>query len=190
MNKKIKIIWIGGSWCKTINTIIELWIPWVKFVWIDTDKVSLSNCSATYKIQIWTERTGCNINKWKEAALENENKIRTVLKETDVVIIIYWLCWWTGSWAWPIVAKIAKNIGIKTIGIVTKPFSFEFTDRPLRLSNFEEWLKNLKKDLENIILISNDDIVSDTKKQKTFKESFNLVDKEVYMYIKRILAQE
>lgn len=74
---------------------------------------------------------------------------------------------------------------IKIIAIVTKPFYFEFTDRPWRVQNFETWLQNLKKALDNIILILNDDI-KNINKEMTFKEMFKIVDKKVYSEIKTI----
>lgn len=191
IQKNIKIVWVGNSGCNIINTFIELGLPWVEFIWINTDKNSLSYCLANSKIQIWVNLlngtwSGSNIDKGEKAALENEIEIKNELKGADIVIIVYGLCWWNGSWAWPIIANITKNMGIKTIAIITKPFYWEFTDRPWRRWNFETWIQNLKKVLDNVILILNDDIKNINEKM-SFKEIFKIVDQKIYSEVKETI---
>ena len=100
-----------------------------------------------------------------------------------MVFITAWMWWGTGTWAAPIIAWIAKSMGILTIGIVTKPFSFEWKKRE---ENADEWLVKMKDNVDTLIVIPNDKIFNISDRKTTFKQAFEMIDKVLYLGIQWI----
>ncbi len=185
---KIKVLWIGGCGNKAINRMISEWLENVEFVAINTDAQDLAGSLAPKKINV-----GLNLTKglwaWanpeigRKAAEESESDIKNMLQDTDMVFITLWMWGWTGTWAGPIIANIAKEMWILTIGVVTKPFSFEGKKRSV---NAEEWLIKIKSAVDTLIVIPNDKIFNVIDKKTTFKQAFLMIDKILYSWIKWI----
>ena len=185
---KIKVLWIGGCGNKALNRMIQEGLDGVEFVAVNTDAQDLATNLAQKKVNI-----GLNITKglwaWanpdvgRKSAEEDEMNIKSVLQDTDMVFITAWMWGWTGTWAAPVVANIAKEMGILTVGIVTKPFGFEGKKRAL---NAEEGLKRMKEVVDTLIVIPNDKIYNLVDKKTTFKQAFSMIDKVLYLGVQGI----
>ncbi len=185
---KIKVLWIWWCGCKAINRMVSEWLEWVSFVWINTDAQDLATCSANEKVNIWLNLTKwlwawANPDIWRKAAEESEAEIKAILQDTDMVFITLWLGWWTGTWAWPVIANIAKSMWILTVAIITKPFSFEGKKRDF---NAEEWLKKLRENVDTLIVIPNDKIFTVIDKKTSFRQAFIMIDKILFLWVQWI----
>lgn len=185
---KIKVLWIGGCGNKAVNRMISEWLEKVDFVAINTDAQDLANNLAPKKINIWLNLTKglwawANPEIGRKAAEESETDIKNMLQDTDMVFITLWMWWGTWTWAGPVIANIAKEMGILTIWVVTKPFSFEGKQRELKA---EEWLAKIKNAVDTLIVIPNDKIFNVIDKKTTFKQAFLMIDKILYSGIKWI----
>ena len=126
----IKVVGVGGGGNNAVNRMISTNVRGVEFIAINTDKQALANSGATRKIAIGEKTTkghgaGSNPDVGQRAAEESLDEIKAVLEGTDMVFITTGMGGGTGTGAAPIVAKMAKEMGILTVGIVTKPFAFE-----------------------------------------------------------------
>ncbi len=185
---KIKILWVW--WCgnKALDRMINEGLEGVWFVAINTDAQDLARSLAETKVNI-----GLNLTKWlwaganpeigRKSAEESEMEIKAVLQDTDMVFITSGMGGWTGTWAAPVIANIAKNMWILTVGIVTKPFSFEGKKRD---TNAEEWLKKMKETVDTLIVIPNDKIFTVIDKKTTFKQAFTMIDKILFLGVQGI----
>lgn len=185
---KIKVLWIWWCGCKAINRMVSEWLEWVSFVWINTDAQDLATCSANEKVNIWLNLTKglwawANPEIWRKAAEESETEIKAILQDTDMVFITLWLGGWTGTWAWPVVAAIAKSMWILTVAIITRPFSFEGKKRDF---NAEEWLKKLRDNVDTLIVIPNDKIFTVIDKKTSFRQAFIMIDKILFLWVQWI----
>ena len=131
---KIKVIGVGGGGCNAVNRMIESGLKGVDFIVANTDLQVLNNSKAPIKIQIGEELTnglgaGANPQVGKEAALESKSEIQAALEGADMVFVTCGMGGGTGTGASPIIADIAQEMGALTVGIVTKPFSFEGKQR-------------------------------------------------------------
>lgn len=185
---KIKVLWIGGCGNKAVNRMISEWLEKVDFVAINTDAQDLANNLAPKKINIWLNLTKglwawANPEIGRKSAEESETDIKNMLQDTDMVFITLWMWWGTWTWAGPVIANIAKEMGILTIWVVTKPFSFEGKQRELKA---EEWLAKIKNAVDTLIVIPNDKIFNVIDKKTTFKQAFLMIDKILYSGIKWI----
>ena len=175
---KIKVIGVGGGGCNAVNRMIESGVKGVDFIVANTDLQVLNNSKAPVKIQIGTELTnglgaGANPNIGKEAALESRNEIETALEGADMVFVTCGMGGGTGTGASPVIADIAQEMGALTVGIVTKPFSFEGKKRMEQaLSGLDE----LKKHVDTLIIIPNDRLRDIIDKSTPLLESFKEVD--------------
>lgn len=154
----IKVIGIGGGGGNAINCMIDNGVQGVEFIAANTDAQALSKSKADVKIQLGKKLTngrgaGADPEIGKAAAMESKNEIEEVLKGADMVFVTCGMGGGTGSGAAPIIAEIAKELGSLTVGIVTKPFSFE---GPSRQRNAETCLVELKKHVDTLIIIPND----------------------------------
>ena len=120
---------------------------------------------------------------WRKAAEESENEIKQALWDADMVFITAWMWWGTGTWAAPVIAWIAKNMWILTIGIVTKPFGFEWKKRE---ENATDGLLKMKDNVDTLIVIPNDKIFNIADKKTTFRQAFEMIDKVLYLGIQWI----
>jgi len=174
----IKVIGVGGGGCNAVNRMIESGVKGVEFIVANTDKQVLNNSKASIKIQIGTELTnglgaGANPQVGKEAALESKAEIEEILKGADMVFVTCGMGGGTGTGAAPVIADIAQNLGALTVGIVTKPFSWEGKKRMQQaLAGLEE----LKKHVDTFIVIPNDKLKDMIDKSTTLTESFKEVD--------------
>ena len=185
---KIKVIWVWGCGNKALNRMIQEGLEGVEFVAVNTDAQDLATNLAHQKVNI-----GLNITKWlwaganpdigRKSAEEDEMNIKSVLADTDMVFITAGMWGGTGTWAAPVVANIAKELGILTVGIVTKPFSFEGKKRA---ENAEEGLRRMKEVVDTLIVIPNDKIYNLVDKKTTFKQAFTMIDKVLFLGVQGI----
>ena len=161
-NIKIKVVGVGGSGGNAISRMKKAKIEGVELIAINTDLQDLKKTKTDLRLQIGQKITqglgaGMNPEIGRKAALENKNEIKEILQETDLVFIAYGAGGGTGTGAGPVVAEIAKELGILTVAIVTRPFSFE---GQARKKIAESGIKKLKEKVDSLIIISNDKLLS------------------------------
>jgi len=143
---KIKVVGVGGSGCNAVNTMIRMGLDGVEFITANTDKQALDASLAPTKMPIGQELTkglgaGANPEIGRKAALEDYAKISELLAGSDMVFITAGMGGGTGTGAAPVFAKIAKEIGALTVGVVTKPFMFEGRKRMKHAEQGMSWLR-------------------------------------------------
>ena len=185
---KIKVVGIGWGGNKALNRIIQQWLEGVEFIAVNTDAQDLAANLSTSKVNIWMNITKwlwawANPEIWRKSAEESENEIKQALGDADMAFITAWMWWGTGTWAAPVIAGIAKSMGILTIGIVTKPFSFEWKKRE---ENAVDGLAKMKENVDTLIVIPNDKIFNISDRKTTFKQAFEMIDKVLYLGIQWI----
>ena len=175
---KIKVIGVGGGGGNAVNRMIESGVKGVDFIVANTDLQVLNNSKAPVKIQIGTELTnglgaGAKPEIGKEAALESKAELEAALEGADMVFITCGMGGGTGTGAAPVIADISQQLGALTVGIVTKPFSFEGKKR---MQNALAGLEELKKHVDTLIVIPNDRLREIIDKTTPLLESFREVD--------------
>ena len=175
---KIKVVGVGGGGCNAVNRMIESGVKGVDFIVANTDLQVLNNSKAPTKIQIGTELTnglgaGANPSVGKEAALESRNEIEAAIEGADMVFVTCGMGGGTGTGASPVIADIAQEMGALTVGIVTKPFSFEGKKR---MEQAVAGIEELKKHVDTLIIIPNDKLRDMIDKTTPLLESFKEVD--------------
>jgi len=185
---KIKVIGVGGCGNKALNRMISEGLEGVGFCAINTDAQDLASNLADKKVNIGLNLTkglwaGANPEIGRKAAEESEGEIKAMLQDTDMVFITCGMGWWTGTGAAPVIANIAKAMGILTVGIITKPFSFEGKKREF---NAEEGLKKMKDAVDTLIVVPNDKIFTVIDKKTTFKQAFTMIDKILFLGVQGI----
>ena len=183
----IKVIGVGGGGNNTIHSMIKEKIKGVQFIVANTDEQALNNTISDVILPLGENSTkglgsGADPVKGRQAALESEKLIKETLEGADMVIIAAGMGGGTGTGAGPIIAKIAKDMGALTIGVVTTPFSFEGTQRK---KNAELGLINIKENTDSLIVVSNDKLLQQFG-GISFKESFMYADKVVKHTIRTI----
>ena len=174
----IKVIGVGGAGCNAVNTMIEAGLNRVEFVVANTDVQALGRSHAPYKIQLGPKRTrglgaGARPDVGKEAALESEGQIREALEGADMVFVTAGMGGGTGTGGAPIAAKIAHDLGILTVGVVTKPFQYE---GQRRMGYAEEGLKELKRHVDSLLIIPNQKLLGQVDKSTPLLEAFKVAD--------------
>lgn len=185
---KIKVLWVGGCGNKAIDRMISEGLEWVTFVAINTDAQDLAKSFAQKKLNIWLNLTkwlwaGANPEIGRKAAEESETDIKAMLQDTDMVFITCGMWGWTWTGAAPVIANIAKAMGILTVAIITKPFSFEWRRR---LLTADEWISKMKDAVDTLITIPNDKIFNVIDKKTSFKQAFTMIDKILYLGVQWI----
>ena len=175
---KIKVVGVGGGGGNAVNRMIESGVKGVEFIVANTDLQVLKSSKAPVKIQIGTELTnglgaGAKPEIGKEAALESKAEIEAALEGADMVFITCGMGGGTGTGAAPVIADIAQQLGALTVGIVTKPFSFEGKKR---MNNALSGLEELKKHVDTLIIVPNDRLREIIDKTTPLLESFREVD--------------
>lgn len=175
---RIKVLGIGGSGTNAVNRMTELGIRGVEFIAVNTDAQALHNNNADKKVHIGKGITkglgsGMNPDLGRQAAEESQEEIEDVITNADMVFITCGLGGGTGTGAAPIVAELAKNRGILTIAVVTKPFTFEGSKRK---ETAEAGYDNLKDKVDAIISIHNDRILQIIDKKTSLVDAFKTVD--------------
>jgi len=178
LEAKIKVIGVGGGGGNTVNTMIEEAVTGVEFISANTDAKALQINNADVKIQIGSKLTkglgaGANPDVGKNAAIEDADKIREILAGGDMVFVTAGMGGGTGTGAAPIIAEIAKELGMLTVGVVTKPFQFE---GKRRMRQAETGIEELREHVDALIVIPNQRILSICSKNLSLKESFKMVD--------------
>ena len=173
----IKVVGVGGAGNNAVDHMLEVGIPGVEFWVANTDVQMLSKSKATNRIILGETTTkglgaGANPAVGREAALESEKTIREALEGADMVFIAAGMGGGTGTGAAPIFAKIAKETGALTIGVVTRPFSFEGKNRSNQAS---EGIQALKENVDSLIIISNDRLLQ-MNGSMPISESFKKAD--------------
>ncbi len=174
----IKVVGVGGAGNNVVNRMVQSGTKGVEFIAVNTDKQALSGSSATQKIQIGEKLThgqgaGANPDVGKRSAEENRNNIAKALEDADMVFITGGMGGGTGTGAAPIIADIAREAGILTVGVVTKPFSFE---GHRRMAQAEEGIKNMLDKVDSLLIIPNDRIKYATDQKVTFVNGFQIAD--------------
>jgi len=175
---KIKVVGIGGSGGSAINRMIESKIRGVDFIVMNTDVQALHNNASPKKLHIGKTVTrglgaGMDPDRGKRSAEEAQNEIREMLKGTDMIFITCGLGGGTGSGAAPVVAEIARDLGILTVAVVTKPFTFE---GPQRKAIADYAHEDLVRHVDSVITIPNDKILEIIDKKTPLLEAFGIVD--------------
>ncbi len=175
---KIKVVGVGGGGNNAVNRMIESGVQGVDFIVANTDLQVLNNSKAPVKIQIGAELTsglgaGGKPEVGKESALESRNEIEAALEGADMIFITCGMGGGTGTGAAPVIADIAQGLGALTVGIVTKPFSFEGKKR---MEQALQGLEELKKHVDTLIVIPNDRLREIIDKSTPLLDSFKEVD--------------
>ncbi|WP_367368349.1 cell division protein FtsZ [Schleiferilactobacillus harbinensis] len=175
---KIKVIGVGGGGGNAVNRMIDEGVQGVEFIVANTDTQALSAAKAETKIQLGPKLTrglgaGSNPEIGQKAAAESEEVLADALKGSDMVFVTAGMGGGTGTGAAPIVAKIAKDSGALTVGVVTRPFTFE---GPKRGRNAAEGIANLKASVDTLVIISNNRLLETVDKKTPLLEAFRDAD--------------
>ncbi len=178
LGANIKVIGIGGAGGNAVNRMIEARIGGVEFIAANTDIQALKNSRASYKLQIGSKLTnglGCGAipEKGRQAALEDTERIIELLNGADMVFITAGMGGGTGTGAAPIVASLAAEMGALTVGVVTKPFTFEGKKRMLHA---EQGLNELKAVVDTLITIPNEKLLEAMGAEALLEDSFRYAD--------------
>jgi cell division protein FtsZ len=174
----IKVIGVGGAGNNAVNRMIESGIKNVEFISINTDRQALQLSKAGSRIQIGEKLTrglgaGANPDIGMQAAEESKAEIAEVLRGADMVFVTAGMGGGTGTGAAPIVAAAARELGILTIGVVTKPFTFEGKKR---LNQAEKGIANLKERVDTLVVIPNDKLLQIIDRRTSIVEAFKMAD--------------
>ena len=174
----IKVVGVGGGGNNVVNRMVRGGAQGVDFVAVNTDKQALNASSATYKIQIGEKLTGgkgagSNPDVGRKAAEESRNQMAKALENTDMVFITAGMGGGTGTGAAPVVAEIAREAGILTVGVVTKPFGFEGRRR---MTQAEQGIEELRSKVDSLVIIPNERLKYATDQKITFANAFEIAD--------------
>jgi cell division protein FtsZ len=175
---KILVIGVGGAGNNAVNRMIEENIVGVEFVCVNTDKQHLKNCKAPLCIQIGEKLTkglgaGAQPEIGQKAAEESKEQLSEIIKGSDMVFVTCGMGGGTGTGAAPVVAQIAKDMGILTVGIVTKPFKFE---AKTRMTNAITGIDRLKEHVDTLIVIPNDKLLEIVDRRTTMPDALRKAD--------------
>lgn len=174
----IKVLGVGGGGCNAVNRMIAARVMGVQFIALNTDAQALSTSRAAKRVQLGAVLTkglgaGGDPEVGREAADESANEIEELVKDADMVFITAGLGGGTGTGAAPKIAKIAKDLGILTVGVVTKPFSFEGARRR-RLA--DQAAEQLREHVDTLITVPNDRLLDFVGRKTTMQEAFQAAD--------------
>ncbi len=185
---KIIVIGVGGAGNNAVNRMIDEQIAGVEFVGINTDSQALKLCKSPTALQIGEKLTkglgaGARPEIGEKAAEESAEEIKEVLKHADMVFVTCGMGGGTGTGAAPIVAKLAKEMGILTVGVVTKPFKFEARTR---MNNAIKGIENLKENVDTLIVIPNDKLLEIVDRRTTMPEALKKADEVLQQAVQGI----
>ena len=175
---KIKVIGVGGGGNNAVNRMISLGLEGVEFIAVNTDAQALLTAMAPKRMQIGEKLTrglgaGARPEIGQKAAIESRDEIIAALRDSDMVFITAGMGGGTGTGAAPVVAECAREIGALTVGVVTRPFSFE---GPKRKKNADMGIENLKRRVDTIITIPNDRLLQVVDKKTPMTKAFSIAD--------------
>ena len=178
LGARIKVIGIGGGGGNAVNTMISSKLTGVDFIVANTDAQSIEASRASVKIQLGEKITkglgaGANPEIGRRAALEDQERIRGYLSGADMIFITAGMGGGTGTGGAPIIAKVAREVGALTVGVVTKPFIFEGKKR---MRQAEDGIHELKESVDTLIIIPNQRLLSIAAKTTTMLEAFQKAD--------------
>ena len=178
MEQKIKVIGVGGAGSNAVNRMIEEGVKGVEFIVANTDTQALNASSAETRIQLGPKLTkglgaGSVPEVGRKAAEESEQQISEALAGADMIFVTCGMGGGTGTGAAPIVARIAKDLGALTVGVVTRPFTFE---GPKRGRYAAEGIADLKANVDTLVIISNNRLLEIVDKKTPMLEAFREAD--------------
>lgn len=184
----IRIIGVGGGGGNAVNRMIHAGIVGVEYIAVNTDSQALGKSEAELKLQLGEKLTrglgaGANPEIGQKAAEESLEDIKNSLEDTDMVFITAGMGGGTGTGAAPVVAKLAKEMNILTVGIVTKPFFFE---GPQKMKKAEKGIEELKKYVDTLIIIPNDRILEICSKDTKMEDAFEMANEVLKQGVKGI----
>lgn len=185
---KIIVIGVGGAGNNAVNRMIDENVGGVEFIGVNTDSQALTLCKAPITLQIGEKLTkglgaGAKPEVGKKAAEESAEMIEDVIKDADMLFVTCGMGGGTGTGAAPVIAKMAKDRGILTVGVVTKPFKFE--GRP-RMKNALAGIEELKKNVDTLIIIPNQKLMEIVDKNTTVPEAFRKADEVLQQAVQGI----
>jgi cell division protein FtsZ len=175
---QLRVVGVGGGGVNAVNRMIEAEVSGVEFIALNTDAQSLQQSEAHITLQIGADITrglgsGSDPDRGRQAAMEDYDRMKSLLKGSDMVFITAGEGGGTGTGAAPIVARIAKEIGALAVGIVTKPFGFEGSRR---LQAAEQGIQALAEEVDTLIVVPNNRLLSVLDKQTSMVEAFRVAD--------------
>ena len=187
-NAKIIVIGVGGAGNNAVNRMIDEQITGVEFIGINTDKQALQLCKAPNTIQIGEKLTkglgaGAQPEVGEKAAEENVEELSQAIQGADMVFVTCGMGGGTGTGATPVVAKISKELGILTVGVVTKPFKFE---GKARMNNAMSGIDKLKANVDTLIVIPNDKLLQIVDKKTTIPDALKKADEVLQQAVQGI----
>ena len=185
---KIVVIGVGGAGNNAVNRMVDENIAGVEFIGINTDKQALQFCKAPTAMQIGEKLTkglgaGAKPEVGQKAAEESSEEIAQAIKGADMVFVTCGMGGGTGTGAAPVIAKIAKDMGILTVGVVTKPFRFE---AKARMSNALAGIENLKASVDTLIVIPNDKLLEIVDRRTTMPDALKKADEVLQQAVQGI----
>ncbi|MDX6604801.1 MAG: cell division protein FtsZ, partial [Solirubrobacterales bacterium] len=177
-NPIIRVIGVGGAGVNAVNRMVETQIPGVEFMAVNTDLQSLQVCTADVTVHIGAEATrglgsGADPELGHRAAFDEQDKIKRLLKGSDMVFVAAGAGGGTGTGAAPVVARLAREVGALTVGIVTRPFSFEGSRRA---NMAEKGVEALAAEVDTLIVVPNDRLLDVLDQQTSMVEAFQVAD--------------
>ena len=174
----IKVIGVGGGGCNAVNRMVEAGLQGVEFIAVNTDRQALNRCLAETKIQIGEKLTrglgaGANPEVGQRAAEETLDEISAIIDGADMIFVTAGMGGGTGTGAAPIIAKAARDMGILTVGVVTKPFSFEGAKRKKQA---ELGISFLKRYVDSLVVVPNDKLLQNCEKNTSMLDAFRMAD--------------
>ena len=185
---KIIVVGVGGAGNNAVNRMIDESIDGVEFIGINTDKQALQLCKAPRLLQIGEKLTkglgaGAKPEIGEKAAEESSEEITAALKGADMVFVTCGMGGGTGTGAAPVVAKIAKDMGILTVGVVTKPFRFE---AKVRMTNALNGIEKIKDNVDTLIVIPNDKLLEIVDRRTTMPDALKKADEVLQQAVQGI----
>ena len=185
---KIIVVGVGGAGNNAVNRMVDENIGGVEFIGINTDKQALKLCKAPTALQIGEKLTkglgaGAKPEVGEKAAEENTEELTQALKGADMVFVTCGMGGGTGTGAAPVVAKIAKDMGILTVGVVTKPFKFEAKQR---MNNAIGGIEKLKESVDTLIVIPNDKLLEIVDRRTTMPDALKKADEVLQQAVQGI----
>ena len=185
---KIIVVGVGGAGNNAVNRMVDENITGVEFIGINTDKQALQLCKAPKLLQIGEKLTkglgaGAKPEIGQKAAEESSEEISAALKGADMVFVTCGMGGGTGTGAAPVVAKLAKEMGILTVGVVTKPFSFEAR---VRMQNAMLGISNIRNNVDTLIVIPNDKLLQIVDRRTTMPDALKKADEVLQQAVQGI----
>jgi len=174
----IKVVGVGGGGTNAVNRMVDAGLRGVEFIAVNTDAQALLMCDADVKIHIGSKITrglgaGADPSIGREAAMESRDELKEALKGADMVFVTAGKGGGTGTGAAPIIAEIARELGALTVGVVTRPFTFEGQKRG---DQAEQGIRELREKVDTLIIIPNDRLLQVVEKRTSIVDAFRIAD--------------